>query len=48
MHVHDDLIRVEETTNTPNKHTSAQRRSEQEVAMRDSKQELVQNSKLGG
>ena len=46
--MHDDLIRAEEITNTPNKHTSAQHRSEQEAAMRGSKQELVQNSKLGG
>ena len=46
--MHDDLIRGEEIASSPNKHTSAQRRSEQGAAMRGSKQELVQNRKLGG
>ena len=34
MHVHDDLIRAEEITNTPNKHITAQRRNEQDMAKR--------------
>ena len=34
MNVHDDSIRAEEITNTPNKHITAQRRNEQDVAKR--------------